>query len=218
VFVPIDVQALFCDPINRGNTATAHTAAQIAKLAPQFNAITRQTAWVYSDERLNGTADTAKGGFFAVQPAANDILIRKDCNSAFRKAAAPLGTPSDFAHYVSKTSPSALMISGFNLNACVEDTVFDALVAGHNVILLADLCANDKMNFGDIEDLLHRHRLQYGEYCDAIRDDLSSQETRHFFARHTALGKHFGHLTVTRSDIVLACAKADVKKQQFRGM
>ncbi|MEZ0224830.1 MAG: cysteine hydrolase family protein [Alphaproteobacteria bacterium] len=134
--VIIDVQKKYCDPKGRrGNKETGQIAKRIQKLAPEFrNAGIPVYVVYFSDDPVK----PKNVDFYEFKPGENDILIRKNMDSAFQG--------SDIKEVLQQHGRKRLLCCGFNLNACVFATVVDGIGEGFNIRLLRDLTGNDKDN------------------------------------------------------------------------
>lgn len=137
----IDVQEEFCSPFRyRSNHDTQLISQNIRIFTDAVSQKNILTAWVYSD-RWNKGAEKACGGFYNVRPPQNDpkhILIGKNKASAFRG--------SDIHSTLQHNNVNTLIVTGFNLSACVHQTVNDALNKGYKIYLVADCVGNDNDN------------------------------------------------------------------------
>lgn len=139
----IDIQKRFCDPAagHRGNDATLAVARRIAALAPTFRAAGVPFYPVYTPSRHDpdGAIDHCE-----FVPLRRDNVLHKSTNSAFESSA--------IKSTLSRRGHHTLLVCGFNLNACVFDTVYDAVSADFAVWLLQDLVGNDNYNSPDRSD------------------------------------------------------------------
>ncbi len=136
----VDVQDEICNPQGlRGTRETGRTARRIARLAPLFNRAGLTTFWIYTDRTFEGP-QTAGGGFYAVRPrrTGRAILLPKSRNSAFAGTA--------LNRELKERGITTLLISGFNLSACVIETARAARKLGYTVIILRDCTADDSTN------------------------------------------------------------------------
>lgn len=139
----IDVQTEFCDPgygfsaeEARGTLRTRRTAEHIAAIAPLFRDAGMPTFIIYYDRLLARGQGDIDNTLYKLRPAPGDVLIPKDHDSAFRG--------SDIKAQLQERPIKNLLISGFNLNACVYQTAMDGLRAGYNICILGDCTGNDK--------------------------------------------------------------------------
>jgi len=134
--IAIDVQREFSDPHYswRGNFTTSYIAGNIAKLTDAFRAAGIRNYVVYSDRGRLGP-DEAYGGLHKISPALPDRLVPKTANSAFSNP--------DLDGQLRAEGIENLILTGFNLSACVRETALDAAELGFNVILLRDYSADD---------------------------------------------------------------------------
>lgn len=133
----IDVQDTFCNPNrDRGTAATEEIATRIQSVSPAFREAGIPVYAIYfSYDKPKNPADI---DFYKFTPVANDTLVRKTSDSAF--------DGSDIEQTLKKDGRKLLLTCGFNLNACVVDTVMDARRLGFEVCLLEDLTGNDAKN------------------------------------------------------------------------
>lgn len=135
VHLAIDVQNEFCTHLHKD------IAEKIGNdLAPELDKLGIPTYWVYYrdwQERYKAEKDCtigpdkAYGGMHkSVKPAANDLFIGKNRDSAF--------TGSSLEDILKENGKTNLIVTGFNYHACVYDTVMDAHDRGHKIVLLDD--------------------------------------------------------------------------------
>ncbi|MCP4354557.1 MAG: cysteine hydrolase [Proteobacteria bacterium] len=132
----IDVQEKYAHPkYGRGNQKTAITANRIASIIPFFR---EASIPIYAIHYTRSSKKLSDIDFFLFKPSPEkgDKVIRKNKESAFEK--------NNLKRKLKTKSINNLMVCGFNLAACVHDTILDARKAGFNVQLLTDLCANDE--------------------------------------------------------------------------
>lgn len=135
----IDVQKEFCDPKeSRGSAETEKVATRIANVAPLFRQAMIPTFVVYFSFDKETPISKAMGGLFKLKMESGDVPVAKDDNSAFKG--------SDIKELLKWSKVNTLLVSGFNLNACVRQTVIDALSEGFNVWVLEDCVGNDSFN------------------------------------------------------------------------
>lgn len=127
--VIIDVQKMFCDPAFSHGQHMGKVAAKIASIKQKFSAAGANTIIVYYND-LGKTYEKAMGGPYLIENKPADILIRKDCDSAF------LG--SDIETILKERGIPNLFISGFNAGYCVKSTVLDGLARNFKIALLRD--------------------------------------------------------------------------------
>lgn len=132
-FVTIDVQGEFCDPnsplANNNNVPqeTVNLCEQIQSISCAFRkACVRNYHVLYYNNY--GERD-----FFKLQPdkAAGDRIIIKNDDSAF--------DGSNIDAVLQGDKKKTLLVCGFNLSACVLETVVHARKAGYEVYVLTDL-------------------------------------------------------------------------------
>lgn len=160
VFMPIDLQAAFCCPSKGlGNTATVAVTHKILDIAPQFNALGLKSCWVYYSWPTGGV-ENAYGGPFEHNFIEDDmnIITEKPYDDGFRNPYTPL---AETAHDLRLTT---LFMAGVSQNACVERTAIGAMCRGYDVVVIEDLCANNKIFKGTTQDILDNARaLQRGD-------------------------------------------------------
>ena len=134
--VVVDVQKLFCEPNAKkylGNADTDLTTDNIIHFSSELSKFEIPTFWVYYDVENKGP-DQACGGFYKVKPD-QDSLIRKASTDGF------FGT--GLYRKLKNQGISNVIVSGFNLTACVRDTLIGARQHELNSWLVADCSAND---------------------------------------------------------------------------
>ena len=131
----IDVQQEYCDPANnarRGTPQTDEIAGHIAEIVPKFRAAGVRVYAVYFK---SWGISSGKVDWHKFKPAANDILVPKNEDSAFQG--------SGIKKILQKHGHKNLFACGFNRSYCVRQTIMDARREGFNVTLLSDLTGND---------------------------------------------------------------------------
>ena len=127
----IDVQAQFCDPeheYREGNRETQETSERIQRIAPIFREASIPLYVVYTEPQPR---------IYMFQPDyKKDTIINKYGNSPFDE--------TQIEENLHESNKKLLLVCGFNLSACVFDTVKDALKRSFNVALLEDLSGNGK--------------------------------------------------------------------------
>lgn len=137
--VVVDVQKEYCDPRGRRGLPTTHKIAKrIRGAIPAFKKIGLKIYPVYFAHKDQKLRDI---DFFRYRPDFSDTLIRKNDDSAFKGSAIDRILQGD--------RKKSLLVCGFNLSACVKDTILDARRKGYNVIMMEDLTGNDADNFGE---------------------------------------------------------------------
>lgn len=132
----IDVQRTYCAPLGqRGTMKTRKISNDIKRLTPAFRAAGVPTYVVYYDETDKPLREV---DFYKVKPGPKDIAVRKYTDSAFRSG--------KLRTLLEEHGRKKLLVCGFNLSACVAQTVEDARREGYDVTLLRDLTGNDSMN------------------------------------------------------------------------
>lgn len=149
VYLTIDPQRHYCDPAfnpHRGTTATDKICRAIAEKAGQMRKSGLRIGWVYSTRHGEGPQQ-AFGGWHVVAPKSTDIVAFKQGNSAI---AHPFDIHTqgggELQDMLEQEGKKTLLVGGFNLAACVQDTVKSALAAGYDVFVVADLCGNDRFS------------------------------------------------------------------------
>lgn len=149
IYLTIDPQKHYCDPNfnpRRGTAATDKTCRAIAEAVPQLRDRKLRIGWVYTSRHGEGPLQ-AFGGWHVVTPKASDLVAVKS-----RDAAIPhpfdIHTRGDgnLHDLLRQEKKKTLLVGGFNLAACVEDTVKSALAVGYDVFIVADLCGNDRFS------------------------------------------------------------------------
>jgi len=131
----VDVQRHFCDPrtSEHGTRQTDAVAREIARVTPIFREAGMKTYMVYF-QKWSEPPEKAFGGFHRVQPAASDVLLGKITPSAFEY--------NDLAERLRNAGIDTLLVSGFQLNNCVNATVQSALREDFKVWALSDCIGN----------------------------------------------------------------------------
>ncbi|MCE9507433.1 MAG: cysteine hydrolase [Alphaproteobacteria bacterium] len=130
----IDVQKMFCDPEGRyGNAETEQVSKRIQSLVPEFR---KAGIPVYAVYVAFEPKDISEVDFYEFSPHQDDVPVRKVETSAFKG--------SDIKEILQRDKRKLLLTCGFNLNACVRETVEDARDAGFDVCVLRDLTGNNK--------------------------------------------------------------------------
>jgi len=142
VHLNIDVQRKFCDPsyLNAplGTQKTKKTAEYIANfLLPSLNSsIKNFFIYCTNPEQDKYLPSAHYGGFYLVEPKAEDISVPKSTPSAFK---------GSYIEAELKTHKAThLIFSGFNTSWCVKETVIDALKKKFNVCVLRDAVENGR--------------------------------------------------------------------------
>lgn len=131
----IDVQKEFCYPGGRrGTQETDKVAGRIASIVPEFRAAGIPVYAVYWTQRPKQGPHTA--GFYRFLPEPKDIFFGKTSNSAF--------ADGSLSVTLRQKGHSNLLVCGFNLAACVQDTVLDGNRLGFKTFLLSDLTGDDR--------------------------------------------------------------------------
>jgi ureidoacrylate peracid hydrolase len=133
----IDAQRMFCDPsLARGTRTTKKICQRIQSIAPAFRKAGIAVYAVYTGHKNQILIPPLH--FYGFMPEKGDVLVPKNHNSAFQG--------SDLMKALKKNGHKNLLACGFNLRACVEETVTDGLANGFNICVLRDLSGNDKPN------------------------------------------------------------------------
>ena len=136
----VDVQKKFCaKEVGLGNDETVAVSKHIGSLAPEFRKASVPVYAVYCS--IPGSRQT---DFYEFEPCFGDVLIGKNRDSAF--------AGSNIRDILEKDHMKLLLICGFNLNACLKETISDARKAGFDVCLLRDLAGNGILSSGDEDD------------------------------------------------------------------
>lgn len=134
--VVVDAQKLFCDPGSEkylGNADTDLTTDNIIHFDSELTKFHIPTYWVYYDVENEGP-DRACGGFHKVKP---------DKSSVIRKASTDAFFGTGLYRKLKNQGINNVIVSGFNLTACVRDTLIGARQRELNTWLVADCSAND---------------------------------------------------------------------------
>lgn len=135
----IDVQKEFCDPRKkRGNQETDRIAKRIQSVIPAFRKASIPTYVIYFKGDNDVLAKLGRIDFHHFTPDPADMLIAKNRDSAFQGS--PIGD------ILKRHNRTKILTCGFNLNACVYETVIDACKNGFEVSVLEDLVGNDNRN------------------------------------------------------------------------
>lgn len=133
----IDIQKRFCDPAqSRGNDETVVVSHRILSASFEFRSIGLPFYPVYFTR--SRAEPLRKIDYYGFVPKAKDTVIQKNTDSAFDS--------TDIDSILKRKGHTDLLVCGFNLNACVRDTILDAANHGFKVTLLRDLTGNDKWN------------------------------------------------------------------------
>ncbi len=135
----IDVQKEFCDPrAGRGNQRTKRISEQISSIIPEFRKAGIPVYIVYSNRNAYKPHTEAERGLYKIAVLEGDTLVAKERDSAF--AGGPL------KDILERDNRKLLLTCGFNLSACVYETVMDARKHGFDVAVMRDLTENDTPN------------------------------------------------------------------------
>lgn len=171
----IDVQKDFCDSSIRGNKFTESIAQKIAKQKPILEEFGIQSMIVYTDGVGRGL-NQAYGGLYRIPlNTGHDLLSPKSQESAFL---------TGNAEAILKTAGiKNLIVSGFNANSCVLETVKDGLSYGFNFMLLEDLIGVGKSAHDPIECtrfyLEHMQELGAETATSEVLIDFLTDATQH---------------------------------------
>lgn len=164
VLAVIDAQRGYCDPSYkiadevRGTALTDSICRKMAVQVPRFRQAGLQVAWIFALEEMvwSNPWRHSFGGFHHVQPdKSRDKFFGKYADSAFHATglvshfmvASGYAPPkTGFHRYLERKQKATILLSGFNLSACVRRSARDAIRCGFDVIMLEDLCANDAAN------------------------------------------------------------------------
>lgn len=139
-FLAIDVQRGFCDPTyhnKRGTNQTEFIAKAISSFHKDLQSLRFPSILVYADRKSLGIS-RAQGGLFGVAHTGWDIILSKEMDSVFSDQ-----NKNDNIGILKAHGYDHLIISGFNANACVKTSVFEARLAGFGVTILEDLVGQD---------------------------------------------------------------------------
>ena len=131
----IDVQRQFCDPSYSvsGTKTTDNIARGIARLTPLFREAGIPTYMIYK-QRWSEPSEQAWGGFHRVKPAKGDVVFGKHMHSAFEY--------TDLGDQLRARGIKTLLVSGFDIECCINASVQDALREDFNVWVLKDCIGN----------------------------------------------------------------------------
>lgn len=126
----IDVQDEFCNPIReKGTRFTHNTAQRIANMIEEFRAEgVRIYSFYYRLPHEKGIDP------YLYEPQGKDMVFRKTCDSAFQ------GTSIE--RLMNDANVKTVITCGFNLSACVYETVLDARKCKFDTIVVSDLVAD----------------------------------------------------------------------------
>lgn len=143
----IDVQKEFCAAGSSwGTPRTENVAQRIAYITPDIQSAGAYTVFVCypstdSDEETSSDAD-----LHLIDHIKPDITYIKDTDSAFRSG-------HGLANTLRKEKITSLILSGFNITACVGLTAIDAIKEGFEVYVLRDCVANGAA-WGNLYDMV----------------------------------------------------------------
>lgn len=152
-FVPVDVQELFCNPGFRSwkkyfqpwiaTERTKTVAHKIGTIAPEFNRMGMDVAWLYYTDDYNAKKlFRLAGGLYGVNPMPEDAIIPKTESAPFDDFETP------FESWLLDNNKRHIMLAGVNLTACVYWTAAMAAIKGYKVSVIADLTANGQRRKG----------------------------------------------------------------------
>ena len=150
-----------------------HIPGSIASIAPLFRDAGAKLCAVYMADTLNAGSrpfEDSDDIFYEFQPdVRRDHIVPKIGGSPFRD-----GYIDDVLR---KNSITHILACGFNLSACVRDTVEDGLAAGYDTTLLQDLTGNNRYYPHDTDSVLEaydkRVRIAHTEDFTAPQSRLS---------------------------------------------
>lgn len=168
--VPIDVQEMFCNPrywsfikFIQPWVATPRTDAfahKIGSIAPKFNALSIDVAWVYYTEEYDCKKPFKMAGrLYGVKPAPIDAIIPKAEDSAFED-----GLQTPFEKWLIDKNKTHIILCGFYLTACVYKTAMDAVSKGYKVTVLADLSTDGRR----ANEHQETHRTSICQFIDNV--------------------------------------------------
>lgn len=138
----IDVRREYCDPSylnGRGTPETALVSQKIEKAIPHIKNKGITTIFIYQDRYGLGPRK-AGGGPYLIAPQEDDLSIPKNRTSAFS-----LKRGEGLDLLLQRKGIDTILVSGFNLNACVFSTVLDATYYDYKTLIITDLCGNDSL-------------------------------------------------------------------------
>ena len=147
----IDVQEVFCSEKYRGNVKTEEMATEIGRIAPAFRDAGIPVYSVYFDPKalLYTRILRDEGGYYHFRlDQDKDIEVRKTTTNAFHS--------SDLADKLKNNGHTDLLFCGFNLTACVSETMKSAFDHVRSVTLLKDLSCN-----GGLTRTPEKHKEDY---------------------------------------------------------
>lgn len=123
----IDVQDEFCNPARTRGTQRTHAAAErIADIIEDFRAEgVRIYSFYYRLPHEKGIDP------YLYEPAGKDMVFRKTCDSVFQ------GTSVE--RLIRDANVKTVITCGFNLSACLYESVLDARKRGFDTIVAGDL-------------------------------------------------------------------------------
>jgi len=137
----IDIQRNFCEERYGlgGGQQTIQAAQDISRTVPALRDANIPHYWVYMYDEKNiqhkYNPEKCCGGFYQNTPQNGDFLIPKSKESAFEQ--------TDLTEQLTQNNIKYLLISGVYANACVYQTVLDALALQQfEVAVFNDLTAN----------------------------------------------------------------------------
>lgn len=163
----IDVQQEFCDPNGkRGNDETREVSQRIKNLVPEFRKAGIPVYVVYFSKEVKRVEDI---DFYEFRPEKSDFVIPKSEDSAF--------DGSSIHKILARHGRKSLLTCGFNLNACIFDTVMDARSKGYDVRLLRDLTGNDNDNDRNSTEVYVQQMRKSGVVITNSSDELRAINT-----------------------------------------
>lgn len=163
----IDVQKEFCDPNgSRGNKETREVSQRIKNLVPEFRKAGIPVYVIYFAEQAKKVKDI---DFYEFRPEKGDFIVAKNDDSAFQG--------SHIGKMLEKHGRKMLLACGFNLNACVFNTVMDARSKGYGVHLLRDLTGNDDHNDSSSTESYLKQMQDKGVIITNAKDELRAINT-----------------------------------------
>lgn len=149
----IDVQEVFCSEQYRGNSKTEEMAASIGRVVPAFREAGVPVISIYFDPRalFHTRIYKEEGGYYHFRPDPDkDLEVRKTMTNAFHS--------SDLKEKLEMNGYKDLLFCGFNLTACVAETMKSAFDDARSVTLLKDLSCN-----GGLTRTPDKHREDFYE-------------------------------------------------------
>lgn len=157
----------------RGTEDTSRIAGDIASVVTKMRPFVSGTCFVYygfDDEDHT----SANGGLYKVEykPSFGDFLFRKQEMSVHDPY-----NENNIDNVIAARGAKTLLYSGFNVGACLQDSVLGSLERGYNVIILSD-CVGDAMETvgsSDIKDSALSFMQESGAIVTTSNDFMTWQ-------------------------------------------